>query len=126
MTDIVLTRGEYRVIRVTLTQGGVAVDLNNALVSLVVRDGYPADTIIDDTDAILNKVVGGWIVLTTPSSGIFDVTFNSSDTFSIEILGGATRRDYVYGIKTTLAGDPGPRPVAQGVFSVTSDIVRAM
>ena len=125
-TTITLYRGEYIVKRFTLTQNGTAVDITDAAVSFVVRSAYPAGTTAVDTDALINKTVGSGITLTDPTNGIFDVTFNSADTKSIEFSAGASHLDYVYGCEITLSGDPGARPVAHGKFTLLPDVVRVM
>ena len=70
--NMTLRAGIGAAIVVTVTRSGVAVNLTGASIRYYAKTSTPID-----------KTVGSGIVLTTPASGIFTLTFLGTDTASL-------------------------------------------
>lgn len=119
MTDITLYRGEKKVYECTATEGGTAVNLTGATVYFAVWPDYPASSVLADTYAMIAKSTADDIALTTPASGIFEITFEKADTNTLE------PGEYVCGFEYIPSGETEPRVLAQGTFTILADVVRA-
>ena len=122
MADFTMYRGETKTWEITVTDGGVALDITGANIRFVVRDGYPASTVVLDTDALISKSTAalGGITITDGPAGEFELELVKADTTSL------TPGAYYYGIETILAGETEPIVIQQGEFEILPDVVRAI
>ena len=88
MLNLTLRAATGATLTVTVTQGGVAVNLTGATIKYYAATTTP-----------IVKTVGSGIVLTTPASGIFTLTFSASDTSGLN-----TKQSVEHECKITLLG----------------------
>ena len=75
--DASMVSGDTKILRITAqNSSGTAINLNGAT---IIWSLFP----LGGGAAIVTKGIGNGIVLTTPGSGIFEVTINPADTASL-------------------------------------------
>jgi hypothetical protein len=86
--------GEHKTLRFTITDGGTPptpIDITGWLVDWKI-------SATNSGNMIFTKAVGTGIALTTPASGILDVTINAADTIAL------TPGTYFYALRRTTVG----------------------
>ncbi len=119
MTDLSITRGEARAWDFTVTQGGTAVDMTGGSVYFTVRYAWAGTDSTSDADAVIAKS-GTAILLTAPLVGEFRVSLDRADTVNLDA------KTYRYGVECIFAGDTDPEFIADGLFVILPDVVRAV
>jgi hypothetical protein len=110
IAHLTITRGDTVTHRVTVKNTDeTAKDITGATVRYTIRTPGFADT------QVLQKTVGSGIQLTTPASGILDVTLSATDTAAL-----VPSLRYVYDCEVTLAGQVST--VQTGVLTVIGDV----
>ncbi len=110
VANLTITRGDTLVHRITVKNTDeTAKDITGATVRYTVRERTY------DGTQVLQKTVGSGIVLTTPASGILDVTLLNADTSALSP--GLT---YVYDCELTLSGQV--QTVQSGVITIIGDV----
>jgi hypothetical protein len=123
LTTLEMFRGEQKVWQITVEENGAAVELTNATIKFAAYASYPAGTVTDDTNAIIAKTTSDGIVITDGSNGVFELTVEKDDTYSIEIS--KSRNLYVYGLEFIPYGQTEPRSLGNGYLILYPDVVRA-
>lgn len=110
VANLIITRGDTLVHRITVKNTDeTAKDITGATVRYTVRERTY------DGAQVLQKTVGSGIILTTPASGIFDVTLPNADTAAL-----SPSITYVYDCELTLSGQV--QTVQSGSITIVGDV----
>jgi hypothetical protein len=110
IANFTLTRGDTFIHRITVKNTDeTAKDITGATVRYTLRERTYAGT------QVLQKTVGSGIALTTPASGVLDVTLSSADTATL-----SPTITYVYDCELTLSGQV--QTVQSGRIGVIGDV----
>ena len=108
--NLTITRGDTVIHRITVKNTDeTAKDITGATARYTIRPENYAES------QVLQKTVGSGIALTTPLSGILDVTLSSADTATL-----APAIKYVYDCEVTLSGQVST--VQTGTITVAGDV----
>ena len=115
-------RGEERVWTMTITEDSTAINLLGATLKFTVREVFPSGTITSDADAVFTCTSPTEILLTQPTDGIVELVISKAKTNTIRITG---ITEYQYGLEYVPSDSTDPRVIAQGLFTLYPDVVRA-
>jgi len=115
-------RGEERVWTMTITEDSTAINLLGATLKFTVREVFPSGTITSDANALFTCTSPTEILLTQPTDGIVELVISKAKTNTIRITG---ITEYQYGLEYVPSGSTDPRVIAQGLFTIYPDVVRA-
>lgn len=114
MSDFTMTRGDNRTLKLTITSGGVAVNLTGASLSFTARMDYPNAVVITKTSADAAQ-----LAITNAAGGLAEVYLKPADTSS---LPHATVY-LVYDVQLTQS-DGTVTTVVRGKITVNPDVTR--
>ena len=110
IANLTVTRGDTLIHRIVVKNTDETVkDITGATVRYTLRERTY------DGTQVLQKIVGNGVSLTTPASGILDVTLSSADTATL-----SPSFTYAYDCELTLSGQV--QTVQSGVIVIIGDV----